>query len=69
MEGMDALPGNFTVVKAMVPLAEMQTYARTLSSITGGQGSYTFEPSHYEVVPANEQQKIVAAAKLHDEEE
>lgn len=69
MEGMDTLPGNFTVVKALVPLAEMQTYARSLSSITGGQGSYTFEPSHYEVVPGNEQQKIVAAAKVHEEEE
>jgi elongation factor G len=69
MEGMDTLPGNFTIVKASVPLSEMQTYARTLSSITGGQGSYTFEPSHYEVVPGNEQQKIVAAAKVHEEEE
>ena len=69
MEGMDTLPGNFTVVKASVPLAEMQTYARSLSSMTGGQGSYTFEPSHYEVVPGNEQQKIVAAAKMHEEEE
>ena len=69
MEGMDTLPGNFTIVKASVPLAEMQTYARTLSSITGGQGSYTFEPSHYEVVPGNEQQKIVASAKVHEEEE
>lgn len=69
MEGMDTLPGNFTVVKASVPLAEMQTYARSLSSITGGQGSYTFEPSHYEVVPGNEQQKIVASAKVHEEEE
>lgn len=66
---MDTLPGNFTIVKASVPLAEMQTYARTLSSITGGQGSYTFEPSHYEVVPGNEQQKIVASAKVHEEEE
>lgn len=69
MEGMDTLPGNFTVVKALVPLSEMQTYARSLSSITGGQGSYTFEPSHYEVVPGNEQQKIVASAKVHEEEE
>lgn len=69
MEGMDTLPGNFTVVKASVPLAEIQTYARSLSSITGGQGSYTFEPSHYEVVPGNEQQKIVASSKVHEEEE
>ena len=69
MEGMDTLPGGYSVVKALVPLAEMMTYARSLLSLTGGQGSYTFEPSHYEVVPGNEQQKIVASAKMHEEEE
>jgi len=69
MEGMDSAPGGFQVVKAMVPLSEVQDYARGLSSMTGGQGSYTFEPSHYEVVPANEQQKIVALAKKDEEEE
>ena len=36
---------------AEVPLAEVTTYARSLSSITGGQGSYTIEFSHYDVVP------------------
>ena len=69
MEGMDAAPGGLQVVKGMVPLAEVQDYARGLSSITGGQGSYTYEPSHYEVVPANEQQKIIAAAEKEKEEE
>ena len=38
-------------------------------SLTGGQGSYTFEPSHYEVAPSNEQQKIIASANLHEDEE
>jgi elongation factor G len=69
MEGMDTLPGGYTVVRALVPLAEMMNYARSLLSLTGGQGSYTFKPSHYEVVPANEQQKIVASAKMHEDEE
>jgi elongation factor G len=68
-EGMEAAPGGFTTMKAKVPLSEVMTYARDLSSITGGQGSYTLEPSHYEMVPPNEQQKIVAAAKHHEEEE
>lgn len=67
-EGMEAAPGGFSIVKAKVPLSEVMTYARDLSSMTGGQGSYTLEPSHYEMVPPNEQQKIVAAAK-HEEEE
>ena len=47
------------------------TYARSLSSMTGGQGSFTLEFSHYEIVPPNEQAKIVAAAakSLHHVEE
>jgi elongation factor G len=69
MEGMDSLPGGLQVVKARAPLAELLTYSRTLSSATGGQGSYSMEFSHYEMVPPNEQQKIVAAAQLAKEEE
>ena len=70
MEGMEGAPGGFQVVKAHAPLAEVMTYARTLSSMTGGQGSFSMELSHYEAVPPNEQAKIIAAAqKEHEEEE
>ena len=69
MEGMDTLPGGVTVIKARCPLAELMTYARTLSSMTGGQGSYSMDFSHYETVPGNEQQKIIAAAGQQKEEE
>jgi len=69
MEGMDTLPGGLQVVKARAPLAELLTYSRTLSSLSGGQGSYSMEFSHYEMVPPNEQQKIIAAAQLAKEEE
>ena len=58
-----------TTVEAKVPLAEAATYARTLSSMTGGQGSYSMEFSHYEVVPGNVQQEIIAKAKLADEDD
>lgn len=69
MEGMDPLPGHMTVVQARAPLSELMTYARSLSSMTGGQGSYNMEFSHYEQVPPYEQQKIVAAAQMkHDDE-
>lgn len=60
MQGMETQPGGMSVIQARVPLAEMTTYARTLSGMTGGQGSFTMEPSHYELVPPHEQQKIVA---------
>jgi elongation factor G len=69
VEGMDNAPGGFQVIKAKAPLSEMMTYARSLSSMTGGQGSFTLEFSHYDVVPPNEQQKIIAAHKHEEEEE
>ena len=61
--GMESAGGDLQTVSAEVPLAEVTTYARGLSSMTGGQGSYTMEFSHYDVVPPNVQQEIVAKAK------
>lgn len=69
MVGMDSAGGGMTTVEATCPLAEVMTYARTLSSMTGGQGSYTMDFSHYDVVPPNVQQQIIAKAKLKEEEE
>jgi len=69
VEGMDGLPGGFQVIHAKAPLAEFMTYARALSSMTGGQGSFSMELSHYEMVPPNEQSKIVAAAQKQDKDE
>ena len=59
MVGMDSAGGGMTTVEATAPLAEVMTYARTLSSMTGGQGSFTMEFSHYDVVPGNVQQEIM----------
>ncbi len=59
--GQDMLPGNYIVVKAQVPLAEVTQYNSQLKSVTGGRGSYSMTLSHYEVVPPNVQQQIVAA--------
>jgi len=52
--------GRNSVVKAIVPLAEMLNYAPSLKSITGGKGSYTMQLSSYEPVPASMQDKLVA---------
>ena len=67
--GQDMLPGNMCVVKAQAPLAEVMQYNSQLRSVTGGQGSYTMELSHYEGVPGNVQQQIIAASKAGKEEE
>lgn len=69
VQGSDAAGGNFTTVHAEVPLREVTTYSRTLSSMTGGHGSYTMDFSHYEVMPANVQQEIVAKASLHEDDD
>jgi len=67
--GMDSAGGDLQTVTAEVPLAEVTTYARALSSMTGGQGSYTMEFSRYDVVPGNVQKEIIEKAVLHPEEE
>jgi elongation factor G len=55
------LAGNMVVIKAQVPLAEVSQYNSQLKSVTGGRGSYSMSLSHYEAVPSNVQQQIVAA--------
>ena len=53
--------GRMQVIKAQVPLAEVQKYSADLRSMTGGRGVFTMEMSHYEEVPAEQQEKIVEA--------
>ncbi len=69
IENQDSLPGDLAVIKAKAPLAEVTRYAAQLGSMTQGQGSYTMEFSHYDLVPGNVQQQIVSKAKLAAEEE
>ncbi len=59
--GQEMLAGNIIVIKAQVPLAELTQYSSQLKSVTGGRGSYSMTLSHYEIVPPNVQQQIVAA--------
>ena len=67
--GQEMLPGNFIVIKAQVPLSEVTQYTGQLKSVTGGRGSYSMALSHYEPVPPNVQQQIVAAHKKAQETE
>ena len=63
VQGQEMLPGNFIVIKALVPLSEVTQYNSQLKSVTAGQGSYSMSLSHYEVVPSNVQQQVVEAYK------
>ena len=67
--GSDSAGGGFQIVFAEAPLREVTTYARTLSSMTAGQGSFAMEFSHYDVMPAAVQAELISKAKLHEEEE
>ncbi len=55
--------GNYQVIQANVPMSEMLKYAPDLNSKTGGRGTFTMEFSHYEEVPAQLAEKIIALAK------
>jgi elongation factor G len=60
ISGMDMLAG-MQVIQAQVPQAEILTYAADLQSMTGGEGSYTVEFSHYDPVPSHLAKEIIAA--------
>lgn len=63
-------PGdNYTVVEAEVPLSEVQRYSQDMRSLTQGRGSYRMEFDHYEPVPPNIEQRVIADAKRMREEE
>ncbi len=51
--------GNYTVIDALVPLAEMHGYATALRSMSQGRAGYYMEADHYDPVPKNITEKIV----------
>ncbi len=67
VQGMETQKGR-SVIKAQVPLAEMQRYTTDLRSMTGGRGVFTMEFSHYEVVPSHVAQEVIAAREKEKDE-
>ena len=61
--------GETVSVRAQVPMAEMLTYESTLRSMTGGRGAYSMEFSHYEEVPNQQAEKVVAAHRAEKEKQ
>jgi elongation factor G len=72
VQGMEQ-KGTMRVLKAQVPMSEMLDFEPTLTSITGGRGSFLMEFDHYEEAPSHIQQKIIAEAvkegRIRPEEE
>ena len=64
ISGMDT-QGATQFIRAQVPMSEMLNYQNDLTSMTQGRASFTMEYDHYDFVPPQQTEKIVAAAKAH----
>jgi elongation factor G len=63
ISGQDTLQGGRSQISALVPLGELQDYLSRLKALTGGEGTYTMDLSHYDPVPPRKQQELAAAFK------
>lgn len=55
----DVLSGGMVNISGQVPLAELADYQSKLKSMTGGEGSYTMQLSHYDPIPSNLQKDLI----------
>jgi len=69
INGNSALGGGRVSISALVPLAELNEYQSRLKSLTGGEGSYTMDLSHYDPVPPRKQQELMNAFRPKAEQE
>jgi elongation factor G len=69
INGTDSTRGNEIIVRAQVPLSELEGYAAELKSVTAGRGRYSLDFSHYEPVPPQVQQKLIETYKPKMEED
>lgn len=68
VSGTHALPGGHVTISGMVPLSELNNYQARLNGMTGGDGRYTLELSHYDPVPPTVQQQLIGQFKPKDED-
>ncbi|MEM7282319.1 MAG: elongation factor G [Pseudomonadota bacterium] len=59
ISGNTSLPGNRITISGEVPISEMGDFQSKLKSLTGGEGAFTMEFSHYEEVPPQTQKQLV----------
>jgi len=60
--GMDT-QGRIQVIKAQAPMSEVLKYAIDLNALTAGRGTFKSEFSHYEELPAQMAEKVIAETK------
>ncbi|MDR1041722.1 MAG: elongation factor G [Deltaproteobacteria bacterium] len=61
--------GKKQVINAHVPQMELLTYSPTLTSMTGGRGSFSMEFAHYDEAPAPVRDKVISEYKPQEEKE
>jgi elongation factor G len=59
VSGNMTLSGNRTRISALVPLAELNEYQARVKALTGGEGAFTMDLSHYDPVPSRRQQELM----------
>jgi len=67
--GTESTGGELMSIRGVVPLSEISDYQSRLRSVTGGQGAFTLEFSHYAAVPPQTQQQLASQFKLEREED
>ncbi|MGE4653339.1 MAG: elongation factor G [Myxococcota bacterium] len=67
--GTSQAQGNTQMIQAQVPMSEMLEYASTLTSITGGQGEFHMEFSHYDEAPSTVREKVIESANAESKED
>jgi elongation factor G len=68
VNGTTALPNNRLEISGQAPLQELQSYHSRLKSLSGGEGSYTLDFSHYGAVPAQMQKELQQAYRPQEED-
>ncbi len=68
ISGTQTLIDGTIVVSGEAPLAELAAYQTQLNGLTGGEGRYTLELSHYDPVPPNQQATLASQYKLREED-
>jgi len=69
VNGTDTAGSDMIAIKGVAPLSELADYQTRLKSVTGGQGAYSIEFSHYAPVPPHTQAQLVSKHKQPEEEE
>jgi elongation factor G len=69
ISGTTAASGGRIAIGGQVPLSELDGYQSKLKSMTGGEGTYSMDFSHYEPVPPKTQQEMVSAYRPGEEED